>query len=285
WALPGGFVRMDESLDDAARRELAEEAGVSVRWLEQLYTFGEVDRDPARRAITVTYFALIDAEGLSPEAGTDATSVAWHPVDELPPLAFDHRRIVDYALERLRYKAEYAPVAFQLLPPEFTLSELQRVYEAIFAKPLDKRNFRRKVLGLGILEETGNERREGRGRPAALYRFSKQRFRDLGGGVVFALCPDGPGPADRSHGALDRTRGVKNRANERSIGVTERPIGVTERPIGVTERPIGVTERPIGVTERLIGLMASKTVPLSGRPASLNGRSESLRGRSELLRA
>src|SRR5690606_21122076 len=139
WALPGGFVRMDESLDDAARRELAEEAGVSVRWLEQLYTFGEVDRDPARRAITVTYFALIDAEGLSPEAGTDATSVAWHPVDELPPLAFDHRRIVDYALERLRYKAEYAPVAFQLLPPEFTLSELQRVYEAIFAKPLDKR--------------------------------------------------------------------------------------------------------------------------------------------------
>lgn len=187
WALPGGFVRMDESLDEAARRELREEAGVSVRFLEQLYTFGDVDRDPARRAITVTYFALIDAEGLSPEAGTDATSVAWHPVDELPPLAFDHRRIVDYALERLRYKAEYAPVAFQLLPPEFTLSELQRVYEAIFAKPLDKRNFRRKVLGLGILEETGNERREGRGRPAALYRFSKQRFGDLGGGVVFAF--------------------------------------------------------------------------------------------------
>lgn len=187
WALPGGFVRMEESLDDAARRELAEEAGVSVRWLEQLYTFGEVERDPARRAITVTYFALIDGRELAPKAGTDATSVAWHPVDDLPPLAFDHGRIVDYALERLRYKAEYAPVAFQLLSREFTLTELQEVYEVILGKPLDKRNFRRKVLGLDILEETGQERREGRGRPAALYRFSTRRFRDLGGGVVLAF--------------------------------------------------------------------------------------------------
>lgn len=187
WALPGGFVRMNESLDQAARRELAEEAGVSVRWLEQLYTFGDVDRDPARRVITVAYFALIDASELSPEAGTDASSVAWHPVDELPPLAFDHRHIIDYALERLRYKAEYAPVAFQLLPPTFTLGELQGVYEVIYGKPLDKRNFRRKMLGLGILEDTGLERRESRGRPAALYRFSDRRFRDLGGGVVFAF--------------------------------------------------------------------------------------------------
>ncbi|HEY8430853.1 MAG TPA: NUDIX domain-containing protein [Sandaracinaceae bacterium] len=187
WALPGGFVRMDESLDEAARRELREEAGVSVRFLEQLYTFGDVDRDPARRAITVTYFALIDATKISPRAGSDARSVAWFPVDRLPPLAFDHARIVRYALERLRYKAEYAPVAFQLLPREFTLAELQEVYEVILGKPLDKRNFRRKVLGLGILEETGKERREGRGRPAALYRFDPARFRDLGGGVVLAF--------------------------------------------------------------------------------------------------
>lgn len=187
WALPGGFVRMDESLDEAARRELKEEAGVTVRFLEQLYTFGEVDRDPARRAITVTYFALIDSTKMAPSAGTDASSVDWYPVDALPPLAFDHARIVRYALERLRYKAEYAPVAFQLLPREFTLAELQEVYEVIYDKPLDKRNFRRKVLGLGILEETGKERREGRGRPAALYRFSKARFRDLGGGVVLAF--------------------------------------------------------------------------------------------------
>ncbi len=187
WALPGGFVRMNESLDQAARRELLEEAGVEVRWLEQLYTFGDVDRDPARRAITVTYFALIDARKLSLHAGTDATSAAWFPIDELPRLAFDHGRIVEYALERLRYKTEYAPVAFQLLPREFTLTELQAVYETILDRELDKRNFSRKVLGLGILEPTGEERREGRGRPAARYRFRRDRFRDLGGGTVLAF--------------------------------------------------------------------------------------------------
>lgn len=187
WALPGGFVRIDEDLDEAARRELREEAGVEVRVLEQLYTFGERDRDPARRVITVTYFALIDATKLHPQAGTDATSVAWHAIDELPPLAFDHARIVAYALERLRYKAEYAPIAFQLLPRAFTLGELQEVYEVILGKMLDKRNFRRKVLGLDILEPTGEARTEGRGRPAALYRFSTRRFHDLGGGVVLAF--------------------------------------------------------------------------------------------------
>jgi 8-oxo-dGTP diphosphatase len=187
WALPGGFVRMDESLDEAARRELSEEAGVEVRWLEQLYTFSDVQRDPARRVITVAYFALIDAARLDPHAGTDATQVAWHPVDALPALAFDHEAIVRYAHERLRYKAEYAAVAFQLLPEELTLSELQEVYEVILGKTLDKRNFRRKVLSLDILEPTGQERREGPGRPAALYRFRLHRFRDLGGGVVLAF--------------------------------------------------------------------------------------------------
>ena len=187
WALPGGFVRVDESLDSAARRELREETGVGVRWLEQLYTFGDVDRDPARRVITVAYFALVDARGLAPAAGTDAGDVAWFDVAALPALAFDHRRIVDYALTRLRHKTEYAPVAFQLLPEAFTLAELQATYEAILDRPLDKRNFRRKIHALGILEATGEARREGPGRPAALYRFRRDRFRDLGGGVVLAF--------------------------------------------------------------------------------------------------
>lgn len=187
WALPGGFVRMEESLDEAARRELDEEAGVAVGWLEQLYTFGAVDRDPARRVISVAYFALIDAAALRPRAGGDATAVGWFDVDALPPLAFDHETMIRYAHQRLRYKTEYAPVAFQLLPEDLTLSELQAVYEVILGKRLDKRNFRRKVLGLEILEPTGHTRQEGRGRPAALYRFKPARFEDLGGGVVLGF--------------------------------------------------------------------------------------------------
>lgn len=187
WALPGGFVHIDESLDEAARRELREEAGVEVRWLEQLYTFGAVDRDPARRVISVTYFALIDAGALDPRAGTDAVGVGWSAVDRLPELAFDHASMIGYAHERLRYKTEYAPVAFQLLPEELTLAELQDVYEIILGRPLDKRNFRRKVLALDVLEPTGEERREGPGRPAALHRFRRDRFRDLGGGVVLSF--------------------------------------------------------------------------------------------------
>lgn len=187
WALPGGFVRMEESLDEAARRELVEESGVEVRWLEQLYTFGDPKRDPARRVITVTYFALIDARKVELHAGTDATNAAWYRIDALPRLAFDHGKIVSYALERLRYKSEYAPVAFQLLPAKFTLSELQEVYEAIHDRALDKRNFRRKILALEIVEDVGETKSEGRGRPAALYRFRMDRFRDLGGGVVLAF--------------------------------------------------------------------------------------------------
>ena len=155
WALPGGFVRLDESLDRAARRELRDETGLEVRWLEQLYTFGEVERDPARRVVSVAYVALIDATNVAPVAGSDARGVAFHAVAERPALAFDHDRIVDVAVGRLRYKTEYAPVAFQLLPETFTLPELQAVYEVILDRPLDRRNFSRKVRSLGVLEAAG----------------------------------------------------------------------------------------------------------------------------------
>jgi 8-oxo-dGTP diphosphatase len=171
WAIPGGFVNPDESLEDAARRELEEETGVRDVYLEQLYTFGDPHRDPRTRVITVVYYALIRAEMLGVSAGDDAAETAWFPVYDLPPLAFDHEKILAYTMQRLRGKLEYTTIGFQLLPPEFTLSELQEVYEAILDRPLDKRNFRKKVLTTGILELTSQTRKSGQHRPAALYRF------------------------------------------------------------------------------------------------------------------
>jgi len=174
WALPGGFVRMNEDLSDAAHRELVEETGVADLYLEQLYTFGEVDRDPRTRVITVAYFSLIGADHASTlqlEAGTDAGDARWWSVYDHPELAFDHGRILDYALQRLRWKLEWTGLGFLLLPEEFTLSELQRVYERVLNETLDKRNFRRKFLDMGILEETGNYNK-GDHRPAKLYRFT-----------------------------------------------------------------------------------------------------------------
>ncbi len=171
WAIPGGFVKMDESLEEAAVRELFEETGVSGMYIEQLYTFGEPNRDPRTRVITVAYFALIPHDVLRLQAGDDAAETAWFSIWDLPELAFDHRKILDYALTRLRYKLEYSSVGFQLLPDVFTLSELQRAYEIILGEKLDKRNFRRKILSSEILEETGKKKREGEGRPAMLYQY------------------------------------------------------------------------------------------------------------------
>ena len=170
WAIPGGFVGIEESLETAALRELEEETGVRDVYLEQLYTFGDPDRDPRGRVITVAYFALVPAEVVDPEAGTDADETGWWSIYDLPPLAFDHACILDYALERLRYKLEYTAVGFELLPETFTLSSLQATYELILGEELDKRNFRRKVLGADVIEETGDYQ-TGEGRPAQLYRF------------------------------------------------------------------------------------------------------------------
>ena len=177
FAIPGGFVHEDEDLDQAALRELKEETGVADVYLEQLYSFGDPQRDPRRRVITVAYFALV-----SPDrklmAGSDAVAAAWYPIDQLPPLAFDHATILDYALDRLRNKLEYTTVGFQLLPEKFTLTELQAVYEAILGKKLDKRNFRRKMSLLKILKPLREHRRGGQ-RPAQLYRFVAARFEKL----------------------------------------------------------------------------------------------------------
>ena len=169
WAIPGGFVRLSESLETAAQRELREETGVAHVYLEQLYTFGDPGRDPRGRVISVAYIALVPAP-LAVKAGSNAREACWWSLQALPPLAFDHDQILRYALARLRYKIEYSAVGFRLLPEKFTLSELQRAYEIILGEPLDKRNFRRRLSQAQVIEPT-EEVRMGEGRPARLYRF------------------------------------------------------------------------------------------------------------------
>ena len=168
WRLPGDLVQPDEPLDVAARRALAMVAGPSGVWLEQLYTFGDLDPERSQRAISVAHYALVTSDAVQHLRATDAQ---WWPVAALPLLSAAHRRITDYALARLRNKLAYTTVGFQLLPQRFTLSELQRVYEIILGRVLDKRNFRRKVELLQIVKPTREQRATGAGRPAQLYRF------------------------------------------------------------------------------------------------------------------
>jgi 8-oxo-dGTP diphosphatase len=179
WALPGGFVHIDETLDEAARRELEEETGLKLSYLEQLYTFGAVDRDPRERVVTVSYFALVKLLDHKVQAATDARDAAWFAVDDVPALAFDHVEILAAARTRLRNKVRYEPIGFELLPRKFTLSQLQRLYETVLERALDKRNFRKKVLALGILEELDEVERDVAHRAARLYRFDERRYQRL----------------------------------------------------------------------------------------------------------
>lgn len=169
WALPGGFLRPDEDLEGCARRELQEETGLAGFYLEQLYSFGAIRRDPRERVITVAWFALVRSDAVTPRAASDAAGAAWTPVDALPPLAFDHQQIIAMARERLSAKLDYSTLAFQLLPARFTMRELHAVYETVLGKPLDRRNFYKKMLATGELVETGESRLEGAHRPAAVY--------------------------------------------------------------------------------------------------------------------
>jgi len=179
WALPGGFVRVDETLDEAARRELEEETGLKRIFLEQLYTFGEVERDPRERVVSVAYYALVNLSEHNAKAATDAANARWFPVAKTPKLAFDHADILAVALARLKGKVRYQPIGFELLPPRFTLSELQHLYEAVLGLGLDKRNFRKKVLGFGLLTPLKESQMSGRHRPAQLFQFNAEKYQKL----------------------------------------------------------------------------------------------------------
>lgn len=172
WALPGGFLDIDEDLDACAARELAEETGIRDVFLEQLYTFGATHRDPRERVISVTYYALIPEQALQtpPRAASDAADVGWFGFENLPQIAFDHADMIQMAHQRLVAKLDYSTIAFQFMGDTFTLSELQYVYETLLNQPLDKRNFRKRILSLDLIEETGKLRRNGKHRPAREFR-------------------------------------------------------------------------------------------------------------------
>jgi 8-oxo-dGTP diphosphatase len=179
WALPGGLVHNGESLDEAVKRELLEEAGIQVNYLEQLYTFGSPDRDPRNHAISVSYFGLVRPSDFEIIARTDAEEVAWFNVKKLPKLAFDHKKIIDVALKRLRGKITYEPVGFELLDKEFPFSDLEKLYQTLLDQDIDRRNFKKKIMALGILEELDETVQRKSGRPARLFKFNRKKYFEL----------------------------------------------------------------------------------------------------------
>jgi len=180
WALPGGLVKNDESLKDAVQRELREETNVSVDYFEQLFTFGDdIFRDPRNRVVSVAYFALVNPSKLEIKADSDAENVQWFKISEVPAMAFDHNIILKKALERIKAKLTYEPIGFDLLPKEFLFSELENLYCTILDKEIERRNFRKKILSFGIVEETENYSPIKTGRPAKLFRFNRQKYNDL----------------------------------------------------------------------------------------------------------
>lgn len=180
WALPGGFVEMQETLEQAALRELEEETGVTNVFIEQLYTFGEPDRDPRGRVVSVAYFALVNLAEHPVRSASDAKNVQWFEIEDLPKLAFDHEQILQVAVNRLQTKVRYQPIGFELLPEKFTLTQLQNLYEAILGvkEPLNKRNFRTRILKMGVLKEVGKQEGVAH-RPAKLYSFDKEKYEQL----------------------------------------------------------------------------------------------------------
>ena len=180
WALPGGFIKDDESLDEAVLRELKEETGIKANYLEQLYTFGAVNRDIRLRVVAIAYLALINPQNYTLKADTDAKDAQWFDISNLPNLAYDHQDILQKGIDRLRTKINYQPIGFELLNKKFPFSDLENLYQTILNRKIDRRNFRKKILSFGILKET-NEMyaKSGSGRPAKLFQFNKAKYKEL----------------------------------------------------------------------------------------------------------
>ena len=174
WAVPGGLVKIDESLDESAKKHLSTKTGISNVYLEQLYTFGDVERDPLGRVISTAYFALMPNTGLSLKTTEEYEGVQWFSIKELPELAYDHKEIIRKAQSRLKAKLSYTNIVYSLLPNEFTLTDLQKTYEIILGETMDKRNFRKKILSLNMIKKTDKQTTGGASRPAAYYKFIKR---------------------------------------------------------------------------------------------------------------
>jgi len=181
WAIPGGFLLNEESLEEGVERELFEETGIKVNYLEQLYTFGEPGRDPRQRIISVAYFGLVKTSQYQElKASTDAENAKWFSIKKLPQLAFDHKEILSVAINRLRAKVRYQPIGFELLDKKFPFSDLEKLYTALLDRDINRRNFSKKILSFDFLEETGElTKPEGKGRPSKIYQFNQKRYKEL----------------------------------------------------------------------------------------------------------
>lgn len=181
WAIPGGFVLETESLEEAVKRELQEETGIIVNYLEQLYTFGEPKRDPRQRVISIAYFGLVKTSQYHElKASTDAANAKWFSIKKLPELAFDHKHILAIAIERLRSKIRYQPIGFELLDKKFPFSDLEKLYIALLDREINRRNFSKKILSFDFLEETGElSKADGKGRPSKMFQFNQNRYNQL----------------------------------------------------------------------------------------------------------
>ena len=186
WAIPGGFIQNDESLEQAVERELYEETGVKINYLEQLYTFGEQKRDPRGRIVSIAYFGLVRPTAFKLFASTDAEDAQWFSIDELPELSFDHKEILELAIKRLQGKITYEPIGFELLDKKFPFSDLEKLYSTLLGRKVDRRNFRKKIVGLNVLDELDEKVSKGSGRPANLFQFNQKRYFQLKKeGIIF----------------------------------------------------------------------------------------------------